>query len=178
MIIVLLVSGIYAVYYWSPRPQRGPRAATVSPPLEFAIEIDKTEYQRSENVSVLLTLTNISNETISVSWASHYIGLRKPTNGSLSYSILYTNGTAAFNWSERLARAQEYLEVTLKAGDSIVAVFIWEQYVRTQEGPLPYMKAPNATYGVRGYTDEMGLTMYGETSSVALETPTINFAIA
>jgi len=62
------VSGVAAYAYLQSLPQAGPRVTITSPPLEFSVELDKTEYPFSEetrsgeNITITFCLKNISNK--------------------------------------------------------------------------------------------------------------------
>jgi len=145
--------------------------------LEFAIETDKTEYLQGENVSIQLTLTNIGDEIVSLGWPWQYMGVRKPSNITFAYYVVLSNGTLAYNWSENRIRLNSILYYTLRPGDNLVGVFIWDQPVRAQEGDFRLVPAERGVYSARGYTNEFTLTAGGKTIIMALETPTLSLAI-
>jgi hypothetical protein len=80
LVVSLAVSG-YAYWVLLP-PQGGPRVTITSPPVEFSMELDKTEYQYGENITIIFSLENISNQTITIS--KSYWWPIDPVHGILS----------------------------------------------------------------------------------------------
>jgi hypothetical protein len=64
--IVTLVVAMFAatVYRALLLPRGGPKVTTVSLPLEFSMQLERTEFQQGEVINVSLTLRNISNSTL------------------------------------------------------------------------------------------------------------------
>ena len=176
LITILVFSSTYA-YYRSLPPPSVPRASIISWPLNFQIEIDKTEYLQGENASIILTLSNISNETISLTWAEISYA-PPPSNGTFSFHITDANENLVYDWLEFRVNATELLIRTLAPGDSLTAVFVWEQQTRTGQYPRRFAPAVKGTYGIRGYTSTMQVQSTHGTVNTSLEPPSISFAIA
>jgi len=183
VIVVALAATVYA--YFLSLPQAGPRVSITSPPLEFSLELNKAEYQYGENITIVLCLRNISNQTITVGKSSMWI--IDPSYGVLTteadganfpegeqhylsrlfhfgFSITHQNGTVIFK--EYIGPAQMTYDFTIEHGGYIKQTFIWVN-------PLPTVSyhIPRGIFQIRGIF-KAGIVGVG---SITLETPTITF---
>jgi len=181
LVSVLIAASALSVYAWlsSLTPQGGPRVAIVSPPLEFWMELDKTEYAYGENVTIAFRLKNISNETITVSKSS--MDLLPPAfisteasgaNGSylgpfhFGLSITDSNGTVIYERFEGPYAAT--YRFTVEPDGYVRQIFFWKHY-DWLASPLP-----KGTYQIRGIF--YGSCIPGFLTS-ALVTPSIAFIV-
>lgn len=184
--IVLVSSSIYA-YYWS-LPQRiGPRVSLVSPPLEFSLQLEKTTFASGENISVSISLRNISNQTIELEWpeygatGSRFDGSLKssifpeggPQGVVLDFFILDQNGTLIYKFIGRLQLS--VISRTLAPEEVVIQTFIWNQLVlnRWSDNP-PLIVIPSGTYYIKASTLLMRVSGWEflqqpETSSIAIQ---------
>lgn len=171
-IAAILATSAYA-YMTSLPPHEGPLVSITSPPLEFSMRMNKTEFVQGENVTIRLSLKNISNKTITLTWPDCYAAGGKyiPV---FDFRITDVNGTLVYQFAQSgsSSLAMELTE-TLNPGDQMGFTFVW--YQRT--GYPESAQVSKGTYCVRGSTGPMGLTVDGQASGITLETPTIAFAI-
>jgi hypothetical protein len=173
LVIVLVVSS-YA-YMASLQPQEGPLVSVISPPLEFSMQLNKTEFLLGEDVMVRLSLKNIGNETIGLSWAD----FRGYEDVLMYFDFIVTdsNNTVVFQYSKVYGALFLVLDRTLNPGEQLVSAVPWIQItVHPQEVPS-HQQVPAGTYNVRGLSRKMGLTVGNQTTIITLETPTITFTI-
>lgn len=183
VIVVALAAGVYA-YLASLPLQQGPRVSITSPPVEFSLELDKTEYQYGENISIRLCLKNVGNKTITLRKSSRWpiwpndprfppifteASKAAPEPAVIGYfhfgfSITHQNGTEIFKeYSGVLPMGYEF---TVEPGGYVKQTWIWWNPLPT----VPY-HIPKGTHQIRGipYCGISGL------GSVRLETPSITF---
>ena len=180
LVSVLIAASVLSVYAYlsSLTPQRGPRVAITSPPLEFSMELDKVEYAYGENVTITFCLKNIGNETITVGKSSIDIiegvtsteasGVNDPRPSAFhfGFSIADDNGTVIY---ERFKGAtQEAYKFTVEPDGYLRQIFFWSQY-GFLASPLP-----RGAYQIRGIF--RGHCTPGFGTSI-LETPSITFMI-
>jgi len=169
LVSVLLVASIaVSVYFGSFKP-RATRASIVSSPLEFSIELNKTDFQQGENVSMLVGLKNTSNETIDIEWSSYNV-----ENGQRMYfdfSVTDENNTVVYDWYYIHGRAAAVKHKTLMPEEQLIVVYPW--FTRDLNDVL----VPKGNYFVKALTRPIDLTVGNSSTSLALETPTISIAI-
>lgn len=174
VLVIVLVVSAYA-YMASLQPQEGPRVSVISPPLEFSMELNKTEFQLGENVMIGLSLKNIGNETIKLSWADFYA-----YEDMLMYFDFYvtdSNNTVIFQWSATYLRLLMVIDRILNPGEQLVSVVPWIQITEHPQQIPSRQQVPAGTYAIRGLSRRMYLTVGGQTTVITLETPTITFTI-
>jgi len=169
LVVVLLVAltvGVYA-YMISLSPHAGPRVSVVSPPLEFSIGLEKTEFQQAEPINMTVSLKNVGNEMIQLMWTSYY--LYYDQRMYFDFVIVDENDTLVYQWTgEHLAFAAVLTE-TLNPGEQLVSVYPWYQLYGYEGG--------EGTYYVKGLTRSVHLTVNDQTSTILLETPSITIII-
>jgi hypothetical protein len=169
-IVVAMVATSAFAYLLSPRYAGGPRASTVSPPLEFAIELDKDEFQLGENVTVRLSMKNIGNNTITLFWPNHY-------GGVLDFLITAENGTYVYQLTDNTGAWAAVKRITLDAGEDFVNTFVWEQNYYSASANR-YFAVLAGNYFMKGLSRVFELTAEGQTiKGMTLETPTVAFII-
>lgn len=92
--------------------------------------MDKSEFQRGENVTIRLSLKNIDNKTIALSWADFC-----PYDDKVMYFDFYitdVNGTKVFQWSKVYGRFPMLWEETLNPGEELVSVYPWYKKLAIQ----------------------------------------------
>ena len=166
-IVVAIVATSAFAYWLSPQSRSGPAASTISPPLEFAIELDKAEFQLGENITVRLSMKNIGNNTISVVWPNHY-------GGVLDFLISDENGTYVYQLTDNTGAWSAEKWITLDAGKDFVNTFIWEQLYHYNSPN----RVPAGNYFVKGLSRQFRLNAEGQTiKGMTLETPAVAFTI-
>lgn len=172
VLIVALVVATFA-YLTSLPPRIGPRASIVSGAIEFSIEMDKTDFQQDENITVTLSLTNTSNKTITLSWGSYYGGWGQRIY--FDFHIIDANGTRIYEWSREHGALMAYTSMVVNPGERVTNFYYWYQ---VYSGRIGYDAiVPKGTYSVVGLTRWMILTVDSQTSQVNLATPSVTFTI-
>jgi hypothetical protein len=176
LIVVLAVS--VCAYLTSLPPAAGPLVTIDSPPLQLSLQIDKTEYNLGENVTIRFWLKNTSNKTITIQYANTHLYLDRVV--FTDFIITSLNGTEIYRWSDGHAALEAVYRFSLNPGQEINQTYIWDQtawnQLRTEE-----VQVPAGTYYIRaaippGSADSMfGVT--GSAHGIRLETPSITFLI-
>jgi len=167
---ILILSSIYA-YYQSLPPQTGPRASIISDPLEFSIELDKSEYFDNENASVRMVVTNVSNLTVVLTWGgARFWGDKE---AFFDYSIFDQNGTEVFRRFRGVGVEAVILSKTLSPGEQLPDEHVWTQTTGYPE----FERFPKGTYSIRASTGEFFLKVGDQESFLTLETPSIIFSV-
>jgi len=135
------------------------------------MKLDKAEYKLGENVTIRLSVKNIDNKTITLTWYEYYM-----YDNALMYFDFYiidANGTLVYQWTKDHAALQAVLKRTLSPGEQLTSVYPWYQL----NGYPNEAQVPAGTYTVRGSTRKVGLTVEDQTAAITLETPTVTFII-
>ena len=188
VLFVVLAAGVYA-YFTSLQPQAGPRASITSPPLEFSIELDKTEYGYAENVTIGFALKNTGNQTIEVTYCEMQGALYHPISTEVDdvytrpgdehllsvlfhfdFSITDNNGTRVFQWSQTYFSNPATYAIYLEPNGCIKQTLVQCYYFDWATKPLP-----KGTYHIRGVL-HIGVQP-GPMGGVTLETPSITFTV-
>lgn len=167
VIIVIAMVAVGTFAYWlSPPHISGPKTSIVSFPLEFAIELDKGEFQQGENVTIRLSLKNISNETIKVTYGSW--------SGSMyfDFHILDENGIVIYAFTHNYAYYQSVVAKMIGPSKELTSICIWHQVKDYSASQVP-----RGSYAVKGLSRLFRLTAGDQTIEMTLETPTIAFTI-
>lgn len=170
-IVVVIVAASAFAYWLSPPHMSGPKASTVSSLLEFAIELDKAEFQQGENVTVRLSLKNISNETITVTWPQW-----SGSEGGIMYfdlHILDDNGTVIYSFIMNYVYTPAFITKTLRPDEELTSVFPWHQ-ISDCPGSS---QMPKGSYSVKGLSRLFELAVGNQKTKMTLETPAIAFTI-
>lgn len=189
---LLVFIAVYA--YRLSLPQVGPRVTITSPPLEFSMQLDKTEYGVGENMTIVFDLKNISNETISLAKGEcdpvdpHYGGListeanganmQQGPQGSLSglfhfgFSIVDENGTDVYRHVEGWLQA--VYEIVLEPGGYVKQTLLLDPVTQTLIANQLVDGHPllSGTYQITAILD-----FSVNKAGVTLETPSITFTI-
>ena len=146
-------------------PHEGPKATTISLPLEFSMQLEKAEFLRSEDVTVHISLRNISNKTIGLEWSD--FTMIDDQVVTIDFVILDTNNSQIYRFSQHRAYLQAVKEETLGPGEQLANVLVWNPG-----------SGPEDVYSVKALTRPFALSVNGQTTwSNYLETPTITFTI-
>ncbi|MDH5482159.1 MAG: hypothetical protein OEY22_04675 [Candidatus Bathyarchaeota archaeon] len=180
----LVVGGTYA-YYWFSQPPAGPKALITSDPLEFSVELDKSDYQYGENITVKFRLENFGNETVTlmiinpIGWPDDYretvYSNANFTSGFgaelfCGFSIADINGTQIYKYTEGILPYITYFNID--PGGWIEHTLIIDYYSIEWAGMGNSYLLPRGTYQIRGI---MRYSLSGQ--SYGLETPSITFTI-
>ena len=171
IIFMIVVTSVYA-YIALLSPHAGPRVSVVSPPLEFSIGLEKTEFQQAEPINMTVSLKNVGNETIQLMWTSYY--LYYDQRMYFDFVIVDENDTLVYQWTGEHLSLPALLTRTLNPGEQLVSVYPWYQLYGYEDGEGQVSKG---TYYVRGLTRSVHLTVNGQTSTILLETPSITIII-
>jgi hypothetical protein len=171
--IVLLSAGGYA-YLASLPPPPGPLVTVASPPLQFSMQIDKTEYNMGENITMTFWLKNTSNKTITITYPDFNVYFGHVV--LFDFIITDMNGTEIYRWSSVHAHLCAKYKFTLNPGEEINQTNFWSQDTYWEEG-----KVPAGTYYIRAAMPSSGagamFGVTGNTHGIRLETPSIMFLI-
>lgn len=185
LVIVLVSSSIYA-YYRSMPPRTGPRVSLVSPPLEFSLQLEKTTFVSGENISVSISLRNISNQTITAIWSQYSVASwtipgqltssifpDHPGRVVLDFILSDENGTSICRLFARENTAT--VSRILAPQEIVTQTFLWNQRVPNIWFDSPaYVFVPSGVYYIKGTTIPMSVEGWAffeqpETSSIAIE---------
>jgi len=170
--VVAVLFGAFSVYGMNFLAGRGVSSVTsvlTTGPLELKLELDKTEFERGEPVNITISLKNIGNTTITVTYA--YMGTR------VGVKILYSS-----NSSLRVERGRTPLTmvepVAFAPGEQVSRTFVWDQWLDVIVESTYYGKqqAPEGTYTVVGTTGTL-IGVAGTSVGGMLETPPITIII-
>lgn len=175
VLVLIFVVASFAVsyaYFRSLIPLKITRAKTVSWPLEFSIELDKTDFERGENVSVRVSLKNISNRTVTLKWGKYY----SPADQTICFDfhVFDVNNSLIYRWSQLQGALLSWKTIVLNASQQWTNYFCWYQQF---DYPQDLVKVPAGIYSIVGLTNGAGLTTDNETRGVELETPSLTFTI-
>lgn len=184
-IVVVVVGLVAAVYAYSRlfNPAAGPKVSITSPPLEFSMELEKTQFQYGENITIGFRLENIGNETITIGrgtppgWPSGYketsyfnvhglddYFLQKEFH--FGFRIMDINGTEICELSEGILTY--HYSFRMNPGGWIEQTIILDYYsIEWADIYNPYQLS-RGTYQIRGVL---------RCSPYTLETPSITFII-
>jgi len=175
--VVLALTGAYILL--SLPPHKGSRVSIVSGPIEFSLQLEKKLFIRGENISISISLKNISNQTVTISWhgygatdagalrdgyvVSSVFPAGTPKILVLDLLISDENGTVI---AELINRVQpSVVSLTLAAGETVTQTFIWYTSVDPIPRGLYYLKATTS----RMYVNEWPSFKQLETSSITIE---------
>lgn len=178
-LLILSVTLIFAsiisssVYLASLSARTAPRRAiTISWPFEFSLNLAEDSFQQGGEIPINLTLMNISNRTITVTWSDFFL----IEDNFLPFDVLVTdsNDTYIYQVSKLHGSHPSFESGTLEPDAQLVATFVWHQWAdRRPERPL----AQKGTYFVKGLSRSMEVTMDGAEQIMQLQTPAISFTI-
>ena len=175
LIAVVLIASSYA-YLVSLPPHEGPQTYVVSYPFEFSIQLTKDSFQLGEYIPINLTLRNISNKTLVITWSSFF----KSQGKILPFDVLFTdlNDTYIYQVSEVQAQAGSIWSSTLEPDTELVATFVWRQHWDKSDSAVPLPPVQEGTYFVKGLSRSMVVAVEGAKQTIKLQTPSIAFSIS
>lgn len=168
----ILILSICA-YFLLATPRRKTKASMTSWPLEFSIELNRTDFLASENVSVRIAAKNLSNESVSLGWREARFWYDPPQTAYFDCQIFSTNGAEVFNWRRGLLAAEVIVGRTLESGEQLVNIFNWTQTT----GYPDFVAVPKGIYFVRASISDAGLSFNGHSITLALQTPNLIITI-
>jgi hypothetical protein len=124
VLLIALVSSVYA--YWRfTTPSTPSFYVTASyPPLELRVQLDKTEFALGEEVAVHLSLRNLNNRQVNITFS--YLGVY------VDFKILDKKNTVVFlTWYGGWQPALD--EVTLAPQGQLSKILLWDQTSQTKE---------------------------------------------
>jgi hypothetical protein len=193
VIVAVLCAGVYGYLASLPSPA-GPSVTLTSPPFEFSLGLDKTEYVIRDNVTMYFSLRNISNETITVTETSRYSlgvapdvpGIRlatsakgvstSPDPGDLDHSFHFyfswveSNGTVIYDTRNTIRYSDVYAIVFEPGGCLNQTLSISP----TEYAGIAAQPSLVGLFQIRGIFYEPYIDVG---STVTLETPSIAFTI-
>ena len=172
LLIAIFSIGTYA-YLASLPPQEGPKVTVTSSPLQFSMQLDKTDYSLGENISITISLKNIGSENVTIKWPSYreFYGVF----WYFDFIIMDQNGTKIDQWGDVYGLLEAVLKRTLAPGDQLTTVYTW-----TQRISYTAVQVPKGIYSIKALSREFGLAIGNQTMAslpISLETPTITFTI-
>jgi hypothetical protein len=180
VVSVIVVAFVYRVYLM---PSIGPEVSVSSYPLKLAIRLDRTEFAVGENVSMFFTLTNLSNDSVVVTYPD-MIGdsgspfpreVREGANPFMvfAYKVSDENGTKVFWISEHKAQWPAQWSFTLNPLEEVNQTVTWNQNL----GNPSFQNIPPGTYSIRGNIPPGGYLQINWGPRITIETPTITFIV-
>lgn len=141
IIVIAMASTTYA--YWL---VNAPSSATLYvtatyPPLELRMELEKTEFQQGEEIPVHLSLRNLNDEQVNITFCEmgHYVDFRVLDKKNTEVFIYYAGALTALD------------EVILGPYDQIDRTFPWTQ-ISNRPGEYDGKQVPAGTYKIIGFT--------------------------
>ncbi len=139
------------------------QTSTTIPPIDFAsddgleltMSIEKTQYVLGEPINITLTITNISNQTVSFNHSGQ----------DFDFLINNDSNNIIFQWSKGRAFAMFIMIMPLKPQENITGTYIWQQTSNNQ--PQQETQVSPGTYNIIGETGP----------SYGLKTPPIQVSI-
>lgn len=162
VMLVALASSAYAYWRINATPSQTLYVTATSPPLELRMELDKTEFELGENVTVYLSLKNVGDHTINVTF---------PHIGNKFYiTVRDANSTAIY---ESLRGGFHALWVIpLDPREVINETIVWPQVKQLHETWDLKEKVPPGTYTLTGHSEGNLIT-----ATERLVTPPITITI-
>jgi hypothetical protein len=140
-------------------PHEGPRATKVSPPLEFSIQLQKTQFQQGDPFNVSFSLRNVGNKTIGLSWGDGRF---------FDFKVEDADGSEVYRWYSDHTYPEAVFDETLDPD----GVFAWTDTWVLYPGDVT-----KGTYFVKGIVYPFTLFVDGSYTRISLETPTITFTL-
>lgn len=179
LVFVLVSGGLYA-YLFLP-PHMGSRVSAVFGPIEFSLQLEKKFFNRGENVSVSISLRNISNQTIMTNWGSFRsrfgdeslvssIFPDQRCNVVLNFAVLDENNRTLFTFVGLLN--ETIISRTLAPNETATQTYLWNQK-GYNFGSLMFV--PAGTYHIKAFSEDMNVA--GWNPFVQPETPSITIHI-
>lgn len=168
----VLVASIYA-YYLSITPHRSPKASVTSGPLEFSVELNRTDFLAGESVSVRIRAKNTANATIKLVWSEVHLWSDPEQIAYFDYSICDANGTEVFQWLRGVGAEAVIIERTLNPSEQLVNIHNWTQTT----GYPDFTTVQKGNYLVKALLSDVALEFNGQRSTITLETPDVTITI-
>lgn len=178
--VVLVSSGVYVLL--SLPPHRGSRVSAVFGPLEFSLQLEKKFFVKGENISISISLRNISNQSITMWWSSYGSGGSDYTLSSIfpgrPYSIVLDFAVLdEHNWTLITLIVRRNLATisrTLAPNETATATYLWSQEIYNLLGKPSIMPAPAGIYYIKAFSERMSIAGWNsfpqpETPSVPIE---------
>lgn len=178
--VVLALTGVYVLL--SLPSYMGSRVSAVFGPIEFSLQLEKKFFNKGENISVSISLKNISNQSITMWWASYGSGGSDYTLSSIfpgrPYSIVLDFAVLdEHNWTLFtliMRRNQATISRTLAPNETATATYLWSQEIYNLLGEPSIMPAPAGLYYIKAFSEEMSIAGWNsfpqpETPSIAIE---------
>ena len=181
LVLILAAASIATTYaYLSTLPAKsGPQASIESYPLKLTVGLNKTEFALGENITINISLENVSNETITLTFYSAFAGIdieNEYHQAHFEYVITDINGTEICRWSDSRGALAVVNYVTLDPGQKLFNMFVWDQDIGDDDA----VQIPVGTYHVRAAMPpgkSGGFNINSDTAWVSLETPSIMFTV-
>ena len=181
LVLILVVASSVVVYaYFSTLPAKsGPQASIESLPLKLTIRLDKTSFQQGENITINISVENVSNETIKITFPMSFGYLddqNKWHEVYFDFVIVDENDTEIWRWSRPKLAFQMIYDVVLGAGEKLTNILVWNQDIGVDDA----VQIPVGTYHVRATMPagkSGGFNINSDTAWVSLETPSIMFTV-
>lgn len=170
--VLLGVISVYGIQTLTPfKPAQSAQPVTsvlTSPPIELKLELTKTEFEKGEPINVTVSLKNIGNTTINVSFS--YRGPK------VMFKILAVNDTVLYERGRSILALVE--DIALSSGEQIIKTYTWNQTIWIREGDIIYdeIQAPRGTYKIVGAVGA-SISIQGIGSMGKPETPPIAIKI-
>ena len=180
VLILVVASSVVAYAYFSTLPAKsGPQASIESQPLKLTIRLDKTSFQQGENITINISVENVSNETIKITFPESFGYLddqNKWHQVYFDFVIVDENDTEIWRWSYPKLAAQMIYDVVLGAGEKLTNILVWNQNIYRG---FDVFQIPAGTYHVRAAmpAGESSIDIDGGSKGVSLETPSIMFTV-
>jgi hypothetical protein len=180
LVIVSVAASAYG-YFLSLPSVGGTRVSSlILQPLRLSMELNKTEFQQGENITVEFCLENLGNKNLTIVVTNRLLYQRRPPPILFDFDIVAENGTTVYTFSEDRIWFPDVYEYTIVPGENLTQTYIWDQTIPDHSGKTMGFKASPGSYSVRGVTPPRMSGALIETDSeswVSLEISPIAFVI-
>jgi len=180
LVIVLVAASAYG-YFLSLSSVGGTRVSSlILQPLRLSMELNKTEFQQGENITIKFLMENIGKKNLTiVVFDSLMYQERKPPI-LFDFDIVAENSTTVYNFSKDHVVFPTVYEYTIMPGENLTQTYIWDQTIPDYSGKTMGFRLSSGSYSVRGITPPRwagGLIETDSESWASLETSPIAFVI-
>jgi len=164
---VVSVYGITTLASVKPATSVPVRSVVTIPPLELTLELTKTEFEQGEPINGTLSLKNVGNESITITFGS--LGSR------FYFDVLDENGTHVYTSELICPAAIEHLP--LNPNEQITRTDTWGQIRNIWPTEYYLEQVPKGTYTIIGKSERYSLEYPTDSLNDGLETAPITITI-
>jgi len=138
---VLIAFSVYGMNFFAGRGATSLTSVLTTGPLELKLELQKTEFVQGEPINITVSLKNIGNTTITITFTEKILGGIYP-------DVYNASGTKV--WGRGLL-PQAIERITLEPNEGISRTYTWNQITIGER-----KQVPKGTYAIVGKTLKIG----------------------